>query len=70
MVALAKIFITPRLDVPAGSYQAFSDMLIGFLLLVPVYDRNQEVGQSILCGILGLLLSFWELSWLLVQKFS
>lgn len=67
VVAAGRIFISSHLDSPAlvGSYGALSHMVIGFLLLVPFYDRKEEVGQSILYGIFGLLLSFWEITWYL-----
>ena len=72
-VALGRIFIAPRLtSVPSieGSYEAFAHCVVGFLILVPWYDRRQEIGPAKLYGYVGWALAFWELGWFLAQKFT
>jgi hypothetical protein len=71
LTAVGRIFITPRLtNIPTatGTYEAFAHMLVGFLLLVYFYDRDQRLGPSKLYAWLGLGLGLWEAGWFLVQK--
>jgi hypothetical protein len=70
-IAIGRIFITPRLGVPTieGSYEALSHLAVGFMILVPWYDREQKLGPSKLYGYVGWGLALWELGWFLVQKF-
>lgn len=69
--AVGRAFIAPRLaDVPSieGTYEALAHLLVGFLILVPFYDRDQQVGPSRIYGRIGWALAFWEAGWFAVQK--
>lgn len=73
VIAIGRIFIEPRLtSIPSieGEYEAFSHLLVGFLILVPWYDRQQQLGPSKLYGYVGWSLAIWELGWFLVQKYA
>lgn len=70
-VAVGRIFITPRLvNIPTaeGSYEALAHMLVGFLILVSLYDRQGTIGPSKLLGRVGWALALWEAGWFLAQK--
>ena len=71
LVALGRMWIVPRLNVPTleGTYEALAHMIVGFLILVPFYDPEDELGPSTFYGWLGWTLGLWELGWFLVQKF-
>jgi hypothetical protein len=69
--ALGRVLITPRLtNIPTaeGTYEALVHLFVGFLIIVPFYDRQQQLGPSTLYGWIGWLLSFWEAGWFLFQK--
>lgn len=70
LILLGRIWITPRLNVPTieGCYESFAHLFVGFLILVPWYDRKELLGPSKLYGWIGWLLAFWELGWIVVQK--
>ncbi len=71
LVLLGRIFITPRIaGVPSveGTYEALSHLLVGFLILVPFYDREEILGPSKLYGWVGWGLAIWEGIWFAVQK--
>ena len=68
---LGRAWITPRLTgVPTieGTYEAIVHLFVGFLILVPFYDRKQAIGPAKLYGWIGWGLAFWEAAWFLVQK--
>jgi hypothetical protein len=47
-IALGRVFITPRLtNIPSieGGYEALAHLLVGFMILVPFYDRRQSLGN-------------------------
>jgi hypothetical protein len=69
-LAVDRMLITPRLAVPTweGSFEALSHLFVGFLLLIPFYDREETLGPSKLYGWIGLALSLWELGWFIAQK--
>lgn len=70
-IAVGRIFIVPRLTgIPSieGSYEAVAHIIVGFLIIVPFYDRQEKVGPSTAYGIIGWALALWELGWFLVQK--
>jgi hypothetical protein len=69
--ALGRIVVTPRLtNIPSveGAYEALAHLFVGFLILVPFYDRDQELGPSKMYGWIGWALALWELGWFLFQK--
>ena len=71
LTALGRIVIVPRLtNIPTteGTFEALAHLFVGFLILVPFYDRKQELGPSRLYGWLGWILAFWELGWFVFQK--
>jgi len=70
-IAVGRIFIAPRLTgIPSieGSYEAVAHIVVGFLIIVPFYDRKQQLGPSHLYGCIGWALALWELGWFLAQK--
>ena len=70
-IAVGRVFITPRLtNIPSieGSYESAAHLVVGFLILVPFYDRAQKLGPSRLYGCIGWALALWELGWFLAQK--
>jgi hypothetical protein len=70
-IALGRIFITPRLaNIPTveGGYEALAHLVVGFLIIVPFYDRKQWLGPSRLYGAIGWALALWELGWFIAQK--
>jgi hypothetical protein len=70
-IAVGRIFIAPRLvNIPSaeGSYEAFAHILVGFLIIVPFYDRKAALGPSKLFGWIGWGLAIWEGVWFAVQK--
>jgi hypothetical protein len=71
VAGLGRVFITPRLtNIPTveGTYETLAHLLVGFLIIVPFYDRQQNLGPSRLYGWIGWSLATWELGWFLVQK--
>lgn len=71
LTAIGRMLIVPRLTgIPTatGTYEAFAHMLVGFLILVPFYDKKQVLGPSKTYGWLGWSLALWELLWFLAQK--
>jgi hypothetical protein len=72
-VAIGRFFIAPRLvNIPSfeGTYEALAHLFVGFLILVPFYDRKQQLGPSKLYGWIGWGLGLWELGWFIMQKFA
>ena len=72
-IAIGRVFITPRLTgIPSieGSYEAVAHLVVGFLIIVPFYDRQQRIGPARLYGVLGWALAVWELGCFLGQKFA
>jgi hypothetical protein len=72
-IAIGRIFITPRLTgIPTieGGYESFSHLIVGFMIIVPWYDRDQKLGPSKIYGRIGWALGIWELGWFLFQKFG
>jgi hypothetical protein len=84
LIAIGRIFITPRLThIPSaeGGYEALAHLFVGFLIMVPFYDRQQKIAHSVfsmiptratsrarLFACIGWALAFWELGWFLVQS--
>jgi hypothetical protein len=71
LFALGRIFITPRLtNIPTvtGTYESLAHLFVGFLILVPFYDRKEELGPSKLYGWIGWGLASGEAVWFAVQK--
>lgn len=69
--AIGRMLISPRItNIPTatGTYEALAHLFVGFLILVPLYDREQKLGPSRLYGWIGWALAFWEAGWFLVQK--
>lgn len=68
-IALGRMFIKPRLNVPTaeGGYEAAAHLLCGLLILVRFYDPKQILGPSKLFWWAGWSLALWELAWILVQ---
>jgi hypothetical protein len=72
LVAIGRVFIAPRLvHIPSfeGTYEAFAHLFVGFLIIVPFYDRKQTLGPSHLYGYIGWALGLWELAWFVGQRF-
>ena len=72
-VLTGRALIVPRLThIPTIelSYETFAHLFVGFLIIVPWYDRKQVLGPSKLYGWIGWSLSIWELVWFLAQKFK
>lgn len=72
-IALGRIFIAPRLiGIPSieGGYEAIAHLAVGFMILVPWYDRHDRLGPARLFGRIGWALALWELGWFLAQKFA
>ena len=68
---VGRVLITPRLtNIPSveGTYEALVHLFVGFLIIVPFYDRAQRLGPAKLYGWIGWGLGFWELGWFVVQK--
>jgi hypothetical protein len=71
LFAVERFFVTPRLtNIPSveGTYEALAHMLVGFLILVSFYDREQQLGPARVYGLLGWLLGGLELILFVVQK--
>ncbi len=69
LTALARVFVAPRLtNIPTfeGSYEALAHMLVGFLIIVPFYDRRAFDARTF--GWLGWGLALWEAAWFLGEK--
>lgn len=69
-VALGRFLIEPRLGVPTaeGAYEAAAHLLVGFLVLVAVYDWRERAGPARLYLLIGVGLSVLELAMFLAQK--
>ncbi len=71
LIFVGRMFITPRLaSIPSveGGYEAFAHLFVGFLILVPFYDRKQIIGPTKTYGWIGWLLALWEGGWFIAQK--
>lgn len=69
---VGRVYITPRLvHIPTweGTYEALTHLFVGFLILVPFYDRRQWAGPAKQLGTLGWALATWELVCFLAQRF-
>ena len=72
MIWFGRMIISPRLTTTPsfeGSYEAIAHLFVGFLILVPFYDREEKLGPSKLYGYTGWGLAFWELGWFIAQKY-
>ena len=67
-VLLGRVFIIPRLSVPTieGSYEAFAHMLVGFLVMLPLYESSPRATRW---AKVGWVLALWELGWFIAQKY-
>ena len=71
LVAALRVIITPRLNqIPSatGTYEALSHLFVGFLIIVPFYDRKNALGPAKMYGWIGWILAFWEAGWFAWQK--
>ncbi len=69
---MGRIFITPRLtSIPTfeGTYEALAHLFVGFLILVPFYDKLEQLGPSKLYGYIGWALAIYEGVFFAVQKY-
>lgn len=73
MVFIGRLLIVPRLaTVPSleGTYEALSHIIVGALLFAPIYDWKQRLGPSRIYGVIGCVISLWELIMFLLQRFA
>lgn len=71
IIAALRVVIVPRLtSIPTweGSYEALAHILVGFLIIVPLYDPKNVLGPSRFYGWIGWGLAFWEAGWFAWQR--